>query len=231
MSNNISNEISIIEDNSFDFSGFQVVRGEFFSHVFEPAFTFSDYKVYVNTACIKKLPDVDYIQIMVNSDTKKLAVRPCSEDERDSFRWCSATEKRTPKQITCRMFFSMVFSMMEWNPDYRYKLLGKLIRANNELLFVYDLQNPEIFQRSNKEDGTRVSSRIPAYPEDWKNQFGLPYEEHKSTNQINIVDGYAIVKKENNNRTKKKDSKLAPESEIIKDEQPSLSINDSNYSN
>ena len=29
-------DIEIIEDNSFNFEGFQVVRGEFFSHIYEP---------------------------------------------------------------------------------------------------------------------------------------------------------------------------------------------------
>lgn len=217
-----NSEIEIIEDNSFDFQGFQVVRGEFFSHIFEPAFTFSDYKVYVNTACIKKLPQFDYIQILVNPTTKKLAVKPCSEDVKDSFRWCSATEKRSPKQITCRLFFAKVFSLMEWNPDYRYKLLGKLIRSNNELLFIYDLNNPEIFQRTLQEDGKKVSSRTPAYPEEWKNQFGLSYEEHKSTMQVNIVDGYVIVDTEKKQKISRKTAEQNPESEDISNEQLSL---------
>ena len=82
--------IDYVEDDSFTFEGYQVVRGEFFSHVFEPSFTFNNYKVQVNTACIKRLPEFDYVQILVNPETKKLAVRPCQEDERDSFRWCSA---------------------------------------------------------------------------------------------------------------------------------------------
>ena len=37
-----------------------------------------------------------------------------------------------------------LLSLMEWNPKYRYKLLGKLIRSNNELLFIFDLNSPEI---------------------------------------------------------------------------------------
>ena len=35
-----------------------------------PTFTFHNYKVYVNTACIKSLPDFDYVQIMVHSQKK-----------------------------------------------------------------------------------------------------------------------------------------------------------------
>ncbi len=184
--------VDYIEDDSFTFEGFQVVRGEFFSHVFEPSFTFNNYKVQVNTACIKRLPEFDYVQILVNPDTKKLAVRPCQEDEKDSFRWCSATTKRSPKQITCRMFFAKVISLMNWNTNYRYKLLGKLIKSGNELLFVFDLNSPEIYQRSVKDDGKVKTSRTATFPEEWKNQFGLPVEEHKSNIQINMFNGYAV---------------------------------------
>lgn len=185
-------DLLIPEDTSFSYDGFQVVRGEFFSHIYEPSITFNDYKVYVNATCVKKLPHCDYIQILVNPTDYKLAVRPCSEEEKDSFRWCSATAKRTPKQITCRMFFAKVMSLMNWNPTYRYKLLGKLIRSNNELLFVFDLKTPEIYQRTIKDDGKIKSSRTPIFPKEWKNQFGLSVEEHRNTLSVNIFDGYAV---------------------------------------
>lgn len=88
-----SKDIEIIEDDAFSYEGFQVVRGEFFAHIYEPSFTFNSNKVSVNTACIKKLPDTDFVQILVNPEEKKLAVRPCTEDEKDSFRWCTANSK------------------------------------------------------------------------------------------------------------------------------------------
>lgn len=187
----LENNMTIEEDSSFSFDGYQVVRGEFFAHVYEPSFTFNNYKVSVNTACVKKLPDIEYVQILVNPEDKKLAVRPCSEDEKDAFRWCSAT-KHTPKQITARMFSAKVFSLMDWNPAYRYKLLGKLIRSGSNLLFVFDLKTPEIFTRVLKDDGKIINSRTPTYPEQWKNQFGLPVEEHKKSIQVNIFDGHAV---------------------------------------
>jgi len=188
-----SKDIEIIEDDAFSYEGFQVVRGEFFAHIYEPSFTFNSNKVSVNTACIKKLPDTDFVQILVNPEEKKLAVRPCTEDEKDSFRWCTAnSKKRSPKQITCRMFFAKVISLMDWNPNYRYKLLGKLIRSGGELLFVFDLTTPEIFMRTVKDDGKVKTSRTPTYPEEWKNQFGLPVEEHQKSLQVNIFDGYAV---------------------------------------
>ena len=181
-----------VEETDFNFDGYQVVRGEFFSHIYEPSFCFSNDKVYVNASCLKKLPDHDYVQILVNPEEHKLAVRPCSEDERESVRWCSASGKRTPKQITCRVFFAKVMSLMGWNPAYRYKLLGKLIRSNSQLLFVFDLTSPEIFRRQVREDGKVKSSRTPIFPEEWKNQFGRSYKEHQERLQVGTFDGYTV---------------------------------------
>ena len=185
-------EIEISEEDSFDYGGFQVVRGEFFSHIYEPTFTLNKNKVAVNTACIRKLPDVEYVQILVNPDDRKLAVKPCPEEEKDSVKWCSAGKKRGPKQITCRIFYAKVIELMGWNPNNRYKLLGKLIRSNDELLFVFDLDHPEIYRPTSKEGERLKMSRTPTYPAEWQNQFGLTVEEHRKKLQINIFDDVAV---------------------------------------
>lgn len=179
------------EMTSFDFGGYQVVRGEFFAHICEPSFTFNNYKVFVNMACLRKLPDTEFIQILVNPTDKMLAVRPCIEDEKDSFRWCSS-KKHTPKHITARMFFAKVFALMNWNPEYRYKLLGKLIKSGDNHLFVFDLKTPEIFMRKTTNVGNVRNLRSPTYPEEWKNQFGLPVDEHKGLIQVNIFDKHVV---------------------------------------
>lgn len=219
MNTNTMNDIEIIEDDSFSYDGFQVVRGEFFAHIYEPSFTFNNYKVAVNTACIKKLPEFDYVQILVNPDNKKLAVRPCKEDEKDSFRWCTASNKRSPKQITCRMFFAKVISLMGWDPSFRYKLLGKLIRnSTGELLFVFDLSSPEIYRKAVKPDGKVSTSRTPAFPEDWKNQFGVPVDEHRQKMQVNIFNGYAVFGLEEDQKGKAVPTEVPIESEESKNE-------------
>ncbi len=188
-------EVDVESDDGFSYEGYQVVRGEFFAHTSEPAITFNNCKVSLNSVSVNKLPEVDFVQILVNPTQKKLAVRPCGEDERDSFAWCSASRnkgKKKPKQITCRLFFAKVVELMGWNPDYRYKLLGKLIRANGEYLFVFDLNNTEIYQRVLQEGQKPKNSRVPVFPAEWQNQFGLPVEEHRKSLQVNIVDGFAV---------------------------------------
>jgi len=187
---NQSQEMDIIEAN-FNYDGYQVVRGEFFAHIFEPSITFNRCKVYLNTACIKKFPEINYVQILVNAEDKKLAVRPCTEEEKDSFLWC--TLKRKPKQISCKIFSGMIADLMHWNQEYRYKLLGKLIKSNDEYLFIFDLSASEMYERKIEEGSDKPkTSRTPIFPEEWKNQFGLPVEEHRKQLQINLFNGYAV---------------------------------------
>lgn len=178
---------------AFDFDGYQVVRREFFAHTFEPSITFNDYKVYVNTACLNKFPHADSVQLLINRESHILALRPCAESERDAFAWCNTSGgKRRPRQVTGKFFIAKLFELMDWNLDYRYKLLGKVIHANGEYLIAFDLNSAEIYQRISKDGGKPKTSRIPVFPAGWKDQFGLPYHEHQKSLQINIFDGYAV---------------------------------------
>lgn len=187
-------EIEEVSDSIFN--GFQIVRSEFFSQLREPAITFSQGKVGVNSACIKKLPNVDYAQILVNREKKMLAIRPCQETDIFSFRWCSyrtKDHKRQPRQVTGKMFFLKICTLMGWNLDYRYKILGKLIRANNEYLFVFNLQSAQTFVREEGAEGEKPKmSRTPIFPAKWQNQFGIPFEEHQKALQINMFQGFAV---------------------------------------
>ena len=184
-----------IQDPSFSLNGYQVVRGEFFAHLFEPSVTLNKEKVSVNSACIRKLPKTDYVQFLVNPTEKKLAVKPCSEETRDSFRWSSTSSDNRvhPKSITCRIFFAKVMKLMGWDPRYRYKILGKLIRTRTDCLFVFDLTSAEMYKKKSSVNGEK-SSNHAIYPEDWSDQFGLSAKEHQDNVLIKIFDDYTVFK-------------------------------------
>jgi len=108
------------------------------------------------------MPSVEYVQFLVNPVTMNLAVRPCHEDDKDAFAWCTTKNgKRKPRAITGRLFFAKVVSMMGWNPGYRYKLLGKIIRRGGEFLILFDLKATETYQRIAKEGEKPKTSRTP----------------------------------------------------------------------
>ena len=199
----LGNNDEILElGEDFDFDGFQVVRREFFAHLHEPSISFNNCKFSVNSACLSKFPSFEYAQVLVSSDKKVLAMRPCSEGAKDSFPWCYISKgKRKPKPITCKLFFAKIITLMGWNPDYRYKILGKLIHANDEYMLAFDLTATEVYQRTFPEGQKPKTSRTPVFPAEWQNQFGLPYSEHRQSMQINIFDGYAIFAVKENQAT------------------------------
>lgn len=183
----------ILELEDFNFDDFQVVRREFFAHMREPSITFSDFKFQVNMACLAKFPQFDFAQVLVNQKDKILALRPCEEGAKDAYLWVNPSKgKRKPRPITCKPFFAKIVSMMEWNPKYRYKLLGRLMHSNGEYLIVFDLNAPEMYERTFVEGQKPKTSRTPVFPSEWQTQFGLPYNIHKQSMQINIFDGYAV---------------------------------------
>ena len=188
-------DVEVLEDKNFSYDGYQVVRGEFFSHLHEPSVSLSNCKVTFNSACLKKFPTVEYVQFLVNPETKSLAARPCHEDDKDAFLWCSAKNgKRTPRAITGRLFFAKLVSLMGWNQHYRYKLLGKVIRRDGEHLILFDLKATETYQRIVREGEKPRTSRNPVFPAEWQNQFGLPVEEHQKLLQVNIFEGYTVFR-------------------------------------
>ncbi len=212
MYDNADQNLSVDEyevDDDFDYSGFQVVRGEFFAHLREPSLTFNDCKVAVNATCLGKMPDITYVQILVNPETRKLVILPSSESIRDSFQWCTISgNKRKPKSVSCKIFFAKLAALMDWNPEYRYKMIGKLIKANGRYLFSFDLKAAEVYERA-VTDGNKVRrSRIPVFPKEWQNQFGLPVQQHTKSLDVNIFDGYAVFGVKDTSRVAVADSSL-----------------------
>ncbi len=178
---------------NIELSGFQFVRTEFFAHIHEPSFTFNDGKVGVNTAAVRKLPDCEYIQILINKETHMMVIKPCDEYDLFSFQWGHIKKgKRFPRQVTARLFFIKVCDLMGWNPQHRYKILGKLCKANGQFIIAFNLNDFSTYERTITMDGKRKVSRTPVLPPEWKDQFGVPYEEHKKALQINMFDGYAL---------------------------------------
>lgn len=212
--------LELAEDFSYD--GYQVVRRELFAHLREPAVVIRRDSVTFNTACIAGLEDAVYIQILVNQDDKRMVVRKCGENDKDALRWCVAkTDKRKSRKMTNKIFSAMMYEMMSWDTNCRYKILGHKISFEGETIYVFDLMETEIFidtksknaqkdmQQLEKQqsevhttedeitDEQRMTrelnkrNRTPFYPKEWKNSFGLTVEEHKKALEINMLNGYA----------------------------------------
>lgn len=197
----VYDEDQVIEDIEID--GFQVVRREYFAHLFEPAVSIKVDNITFNSACIRRFPGVQYVQLLINPDQKRLVIKPCDEDAKDAIKWCNIkNEKQEPRTVNCKIFGAKLFDMQRWTTNCRYKLLGLIAKSSGEQLVAFSLEDTEVYPpKEVDENGKAVKAGKKAfYPEAWRDSFGLPVEEHDDKLKIDILNGYArfevVTKKE-----------------------------------
>lgn len=198
-------------EQEFDYDGYQIVRREMFAHQREPAVTVRGDSISFNTACIDGLEDAIYIHIMVNEDQKRMVIRKCEENDKDAIRWCVARpDKRRSRMIKGR-FSQKLFNMMQWVQGCRYKIMGHKINYKGEVLYVFELEECEIFRERPKrtkaereeraksmtpeelkeaDNMERRASMIPYSPTDSENTFGTPVDKHINQIQLESMDGF-----------------------------------------
>ena len=130
-----------------DLKGYQVTKAELFSHNREPAITIWDTRIKFNMACLRKFPGATHIQILIHPEQKRLIIRPCDPEAPDSLRWATGGGEKELKNrdLLCRLFAAKIFDLMDWDKQYRYKLLGKPAIYDNEILFLFKLTDFELF--------------------------------------------------------------------------------------
>ena len=111
-----------------------------------PIFIFYKNKIYVNQACIKQLPDIEFVQLLIHQKRKQLMVLPCVEGTSRSYRWCSLNEKRYSRHISCPVLSAKVQALMNWPPQYQYKLKGEFVEKGMRPLFLFDLTDTEVYE-------------------------------------------------------------------------------------
>ena len=187
-------QMTMTGEEEIDLSEYEIVRPEFFAHIKEPALTVNVDKIGVNTACVRLMPDVEYVQILVNRKEKKLLLKPCDEIEITGYRWGKTKEgKRYPTQRTGELFVLTICELMDWNPDYRYKVLGRMVQANGKALIAFDLTSSECFPKVVNRDGKKVSSRQSIFAEQWSGKFGPTYSESRRSLAVKTFDNYTVI--------------------------------------
>lgn len=170
-------------------AGYQVTKAELFAHSREPAITIWQNRIKFNMACLRRFPGVTHIQILIHPEQKRLIIRPCDPDAPDSLRWArgGGEKELSNRDLLCKIFAAKVFDLMGWDQQYRYKMMGKPAICDGEMLFLFKLTDFELFV-----NGKKSKSYLP---NDWREYFGVPVEQHEESYQINLADGYITTNK------------------------------------
>ena len=182
----------------FDLRGFEVARSEFFDSQNRPYISFSEKLVKFSTACVKKFDTRTVIELLINPVEKKFAIRPTDKANKNGVVFSHISGgKPSPKPISTAAFRSTVYSLMGWNQEYKYRILGTLYEQGSELAYIFDAADSEVFFRSNAYPVSEIKAsvdssvsiqpflpsgkRIRAVPQEWTNSFGKPFYVHEMT--------------------------------------------------
>ena len=169
----------------FNLTGYQVVRGQFMQVRFEgPSITISGGRVSFNKFCVQKFNEVAYIQLLLHPTERKIAIRPCKANSPHSIKWRPDPGKTiNAKTLSCQHFGTALYSIMDWNPEYIYKIRGTWARREQEQIIVFNLVNaaPAMYIAENGSDRL-TRKRISLCPEEWDDGFGEEFYEHSLEN-------------------------------------------------
>ena len=179
-------------DDGEDLDNFEMVNPEFFSQPKEPAFTVNVRTISANAACVRMLPDVDHVKIMINQDELKLLLKPCDELDMYGYKWARMKDgRRYASQRTGLPFVLMLCQFMGWNPDDRHKIRGKKTRAKGEEVMVFDLTRAQHFEKPAPGEDAKAARRV-AMPANWNGSFGPKYGQDKRSLHLNTFSGYTV---------------------------------------
>ncbi len=177
----------------FDLRGFEIARSEFFDIKEQPWINFNGRKIRLSSSVVRKFREKNYVELLINPIKRKFAIRATDTRNRNGV---TISKKEmgvwVPREIAITAFSDTLFSLFDWNPDYRYRALGRLYENNGEIVYVFDTAESEIFVKSFivPNDETTVEEQfasepcnrfVRAIPEWWTTSFGKQFYIHEQT--------------------------------------------------
>ena len=171
---------------AFDLRGYQVVREQFLTSRAElPCMTFANDKITLNGFTLRKLSGESHVQLLLHPTERKIAIRPCEGKDQFSIPITKRTGATvTTKSLSCEHFNKMLYQIMEWNPEYSYKIVGTWIEKGDDQLVIFNLANarPSAVIEPENEDGRRT--RVKICPEEWEDSFGSEFYDFALENGL-----------------------------------------------
>ena len=136
----------------FTLDGYEIARSQFFTTKEKPIVSIGNGRVSFNTTCLKKFENIEYVELLINTVEKCIAIRPCSKDNPNAFAWGKKRNGRwvpLPKSISG--FANILYSITGWDQENRYRLLGQYLSDGDDQLILFDLSEPEIYRYVKKD--------------------------------------------------------------------------------
>lgn len=146
------------------------------------AYDSEDIKVE-DTSCLKKFEDVEYVELLLNSVDRCVAIRPCEKGNPNAIHWGRLKEGRwCASTLGCRGLAKTLFDIMEWEEGLKYRFRGQFVEQGDNKLMLFELDEPEMIKieeivlpsKEEEAEGKTVKQMIYIFPPEWAGTFGQP---------------------------------------------------------
>ena len=202
-----------------DLSRYRVVRQEFISNSDEIQLTFNQGRIYINDYGLRQFPEEDYVRVLIDENTKSLVIRPYKKKVRASFCWCGGLKRRKARHVKCLPLFYLIFKMMQWDINARYRITGNIEDSGEDRIIYFDLRDAICFIREpykrtndngsgdNKTEGNKTESNDSCgsgstlyektsyhmqMPQEWETHYGMPVMDYDNRKDIKTFDNMAV---------------------------------------
>lgn len=174
------------EAGEFDLSGFEIARSQFFDVQSKMGISFSINNMKFSSECIKKMPGVIYVELLVHPELNLLVIRPSDKKNRCAVKWNVLKDiYHYPKAINGKAFLPTIFELFNWDKRCKYSVRGIRKTNGTETILIFSMDETEMFYTSEiAESGDSKSSIISASPIEWNDTFGDEYYRHAQIEEI-----------------------------------------------
>ncbi len=183
-------------DGDFDFSGFEIAEmGFVFTRNF-PMLSMENGTLSFSLECLRKIPKVADVQLLVHPGKRTLAVRPAPKGDRHSIRWSrKCNGNYLSKPVSAAAFSDTLFSLFGWDGDHKYRLRGMHLKNGDEEALLFTAADASILVRRDlleaeldpEEEFAPLETsgkRVVAVPEQAAHAFGKNFYEEKSITEL-----------------------------------------------
>jgi len=181
-----------------DLKGLEVVRTEYTSSVFRPKVNINLSSISFNKACVLLLPGVQYVNILIDRDKKRIIVLPVNQFAKDAIRWCNIRDGEIRRRdCSAKKFGEKMYTMMEWIKENRYRVLAYYQEVDGVKLLVFNLMECEMVvpEFITLPSGKVVKRGRVILPGEWEG-FGMPLAEHEKANEVELNAHYSLTEQD-----------------------------------
>lgn len=172
---------------NFHLPGYEVARVQDFGIGNKAKLSISNKWIRFNASCVKKMMDVDYVEILLNPVDMLLAVRPCEANNLNAIPWKKIDNgKLKNTHVSAAAFSRTIFELMGWKAEWQIELIAHLKCKDAEMFLLFDFKEP-IFKvakntlKDDESDKIAKTQRSTMLPAEWRDNFGKQMLEHDTS--------------------------------------------------